>query len=76
MNSCELISAITALAAVMAKGRTPDEITQLAVIFTQLGDTLATIAFQQGLCRSSEKADPPPEKPQDLFTMGRTQEAS
>ncbi len=34
MNSCELISAITALAAVLAKGKTTEEISFLAVVLT------------------------------------------
>ena len=50
MNSCELISAITALAAALAAGKTPGEISFLGVVFTQLGDTLATIAAQRELC--------------------------
>ena len=50
MNSCELISAITALAAVFAKGKTTEEISFLAVVLTQLGDTLGTIAAHQAKC--------------------------
>lgn len=50
VNSCELISAITALAAALAVGKTPGEISFLGVVFTQLGDTLATIAAQRELC--------------------------
>lgn len=68
MDPCELIASITALAAVLAKGRTADEITQLAVVFTQLGDTLATIAFQKGLCASPAPCAPGGERPQDIFT--------
>lgn len=52
MDACALISAVTALSAVMARGRTTEEITMLSVIFTQLGDTLATIAAQQEICGS------------------------
>ena len=68
MDPCELIASITALAAVLAKGRTADEITQLAVVFTQLGDTLATIAFQKGLCAGPAPSAPGGERPQDIFT--------
>jgi len=39
-----LISSITALAAVMAQDKSTDEINLLGAIFTQLGDTLSTIA--------------------------------
>ena len=50
MNSCELISTITALAAVLAKGKTTEAISFLAVVFTQLGDTQGTIAIHQAQC--------------------------
>ena len=46
----QLIAAITAAAAALAEGRSADEITILGTIFTQLGDTLATIAAQKSLC--------------------------
>lgn len=61
MNPCELASVVTALAAAMTKGKTTREINQLAVIFTQLGDTLATIAFQKELCeeQTSSNGSPP-----------------
>lgn len=53
MNSCELVSAITALAIAIAN-RTPDdnELSLLASSHTQLGDTLATIAVNRGLQES------------------------
>lgn len=44
MDSCELVTLISTLACSIAKDRTTDEINTLAVIFTQLGDTLTTIA--------------------------------
>ena len=43
-RSAELTAAITALANAMALGRPTDEVVLLAVVFTQLGDTLGTIA--------------------------------
>lgn len=46
-----LITAITAAAAAIAEGRDPDEIAAIGAVFTQLGDTLATIAVQKNLCR-------------------------
>lgn len=48
----QLIAAITATAAAIAEGREPEEITVLGAIFTQLGDTLATLAVQKAACRS------------------------
>ncbi|MBR2312108.1 MAG: hypothetical protein IKA46_02335 [Clostridia bacterium] len=52
MNSAELTSSITALANAIACMLSTDEIVFLAVIITQLGDTLTTIATQQSLCAS------------------------
>ena len=50
MTSLELTSAITALANAIACRLTPNELTLLAGILVQLGDTLATIAEREGLC--------------------------
>ena len=44
MNSCELVTFISGLACSIAKGKTQEELDILSVIFTQLGDTLATIS--------------------------------
>ncbi len=57
MNSLELTSAITALANAIARGLTTNEISLLAGIFVQLGDTLATIAVQQTLCEDRAKKE-------------------
>lgn len=46
VNSCELTVSVTALAA----GRSEEELSLLAAALTQLGDTLATIAVQRGIC--------------------------
>lgn len=43
-NPCEAVTAITALALSIAKGRDADEIGLLAAYFVQLGDVLATYA--------------------------------
>ena len=50
MNSLELTATVTALANALACKLTPSEISLLAGIFVQLGDTLATIAAKQTLC--------------------------
>lgn len=44
MNGCELVTIVSTLACAIAKDRTINEITILGAIFTQLGDSLATIA--------------------------------
>ena len=51
MNSLELTSAITALANAIACKLSVDEITLLASILVQLGDTLVTIATRENLCK-------------------------
>ena len=50
MNSLELTSAVTALANALACKLTTSEISLLASILVQLGDTLGTIAAQRTLC--------------------------
>ena len=50
MNSLELTTAITALANAISLRLTVEELSLLAGIFVQLGDTLATIAAQKALC--------------------------
>ena len=57
MNSLELTSVVTALANTIACNLTVDEITLLASILVQLGDTLATIAAMDGLCGDHNKAE-------------------
>ena len=51
MNGCEITASVTALANAMACGRSPEELALLAAVLVQLGDTLATIAAQKGLCK-------------------------
>lgn len=50
MNPCELTASVTALANTLACGLSADEISLLGAVFTQLGDTLITIASQKSLC--------------------------
>lgn len=54
MQSCEIVTFITALACALSKCCSDDEISVLAAAFTQLGDTLATIAAQNQLCNRNE----------------------
>ena len=50
MQPCNLAVFISILACDIAKGKTADEISLLGSVFSQLGDTLETIAAQQELC--------------------------
>ena len=43
MNSCAFVNFISLLACEIAKDKSQDELAILAVFFTQLGDTLATL---------------------------------
>lgn len=52
MNLLELTSAITALANAIACSLTIDEIALAAGVLVQLGDTLATIAARENLCKN------------------------
>jgi hypothetical protein len=47
MQSCELVLSITALACTISNCCPKEELPVLAAIFTQLGDTLATILVQE-----------------------------
>ena len=44
MNCCELASFVTYIACIISKDKTSDELNLLSAIFSQLGDTLDTIA--------------------------------
>lgn len=59
MQSCELVMSISALACCIAEGRSPEEIALISSIYSQLGDTLNTIAAHQALCQpcDSEKKE-------------------
>lgn len=50
MNSCELTAGITALANGIACKLNNDELTLLATVLVQLGDTLVTIATGRSIC--------------------------
>ena len=50
MNGCELTAYITAAANAIATNATTEQLELMAVVFTQLGDTLATIAVTRSAC--------------------------
>ncbi|MGN1317246.1 MAG: DUF6774 domain-containing protein [Acutalibacteraceae bacterium] len=52
MNALELTSAITATANVLACNFKEEELALLASVFTQLGDTLATIIARDSMCKN------------------------
>lgn len=54
MQSCEFAMTITALACNIAQNKTSEEIALYAALFSQLGDTLATIDAHQELCSPPE----------------------
>ncbi len=43
MDECELITLVTAIACALSKTCSNDDITLLAAVFSQLGDTLNTV---------------------------------
>lgn len=57
MNACELTASITAAANALACKFTDEELGVLGAVFTQLGDTLTTIAVQRSLCSKSNSSN-------------------
>ena len=55
MNSCELTASVTALANAIASKLNNDELTLLASVLVQLGDTLVTISVQRAICEEKQK---------------------
>lgn len=55
MNSCELTAAVTAVANTLACKMSNEELTLLASVLVQLGDTLVTIATQRSICENINK---------------------
>ena len=55
MNPCELITFVTALACSITTCCTDDEVTLMAAVFNQLGDTLATYETQKSLIEDCDK---------------------
>lgn len=54
MNPCELTASVTALANMLACKLNENELNLLGAVFSQLGDTLTTIAAQRTLCEGLE----------------------
>lgn len=59
MNPCALTASVTAVANALACERTTNELNVLGAVFSQLGDTLTTIAAQRSVCESvCQKSNP------------------
>ena len=56
MNICELTAAVTALANAVACGMSLNELNLLAALFSQLGDTLATIAAGRDIAEEAAES--------------------
>lgn len=56
MQSCEFVVSISAIACSIAKDKSVDEIALISAFFSQLGDTLATIAAHEALCCPADSA--------------------
>ena len=57
--NCELAAKITALACTIAQCCSKEELSVLAVAFSQLGDTIATILASNEVCKSKEDLEKP-----------------
>ena len=55
MNPCELTASVTAVANALACRLSNDELTLLAYVLVQLGDTLVTIATQRTICENKNE---------------------
>ena len=65
MNACEFSMSITALANAIAKNYDEAQVAVLSAAFTQLGDTLVTIAARQALCANRENPSPHAVRPEN-----------
>lgn len=57
MGSCELVNLVSALSCIIVKNYSDEEIGVLAAVFTQLGDSLATILANEALRTSYRDKD-------------------
>lgn len=54
MNPCEITALVTAFSNILAQNLTENELNLISAIFSQIGDTLDTIAAQKALCSSNK----------------------
>lgn len=57
MSECELVAFISTVACTLSKCCSTDELTILSVVFSQLGDTLATILTKRELNENNSNAE-------------------
>ena len=55
LNGCEITAAVTVIANSLAGKLSDDQLALAAAVFTQLGDTLATIAVSRSICEKTDK---------------------
>ncbi|MCL2055026.1 MAG: hypothetical protein FWG90_11425 [Oscillospiraceae bacterium] len=55
MNSCELVTAVSAVACAIAKDLSNEEINLISSVFMQLGDSLAVISANRSLETAKQK---------------------
>ena len=55
MNPCELTASVTAVANAIACRYSNEELSLLASVLVQLGDTLVTIVTQRALCENANR---------------------
>lgn len=53
MDECELVVLVSSIACTLSKCCSTDELTLLSAVFTQLGDSLATILTKRELCEQN-----------------------
>jgi len=56
MNSCELVNLVSMLTCLIVQNYNDNEVALLAAIFTQLGDSLATILANEALLDSNKNS--------------------
>lgn len=54
MTSCELVTFVSSLACAISKSCNKDELSVLATVFTQLGDSLETILAHEAVCEKDD----------------------
>ena len=52
LNPCEITASVTAVANALACKLNNDELTMLASVLVQLGDTIVTIVTQRAICEN------------------------
>jgi len=55
MRSCEFVTLITAIACSITECYSSEELPVIAAVFTQLGDTIATMLAQEEFCNDVTK---------------------